>query len=140
MDSRVNTRSRKFTELWGCRICWKVAAAAFLAILFVEAVVLIPSYRNYALDWQKSRASQVRYALQTTLSLMGSDAQNAQQLSAGIQQIAADTHILGWRILPGDPGSEIIAVGDLPEFQAYTGSLQRLLMSFKFGAHMDTRF
>ena len=138
MTSRDHAQSSKFTELWGCRICWKVAAAAFLAILFVEAIVLIPSYRNYALDWQQSRASEARYALQTTLSLLGSDAQNVHQVSAAIGQIAADTHIRGWRILPDQPGSEILALGELPQFDSDRD--QGLLSSFQFGSHLDTRW
>ncbi len=140
MQNRINAQSNKFTVLWGCRICWKVAAAAFLAILFVEAIVLIPSYRNYALDWQKSRTSEVRYALQTAISLLGSHSQNAHQANASIQQIAADVHILGWRILPSDPGAEILAMGQIPEFQSYTNSVQRLVASFQYGSHMDVRW
>lgn len=140
MQSRVNPQNKKFKVLWGCRICWKVAAAAFLAILFVETIVLIPSYRNYALDWQKSRTSEVRYALQTMISLMNSDTKNVHQVSASIQQIAKDVHILGWRILPRDPNAEIFSVGQLPRFQSYSDSLQRLLSSFKYGSYMDLRW
>lgn len=33
-----------------CRICRRVTAATFLAVLLVEAVILIPSYDNYERD------------------------------------------------------------------------------------------
>lgn len=33
-----------------CRLCWRITAMVFGSILFVEAVILIPSYRNYERD------------------------------------------------------------------------------------------
>lgn len=33
-----------------CRLCWRITAMVFGSILLVEAVILIPSYRNYERD------------------------------------------------------------------------------------------
>lgn len=33
-----------------CRLCWTITAAVFLSILVIEAVILVPSYRNYERD------------------------------------------------------------------------------------------
>ncbi len=36
--------------LWHCRLCWQVTAAVFFSILFVEVVILVPSYLHYERD------------------------------------------------------------------------------------------
>lgn len=40
----------RLRNAFGCRICWRITAITFLAILVVEAIILIPSTRNYERD------------------------------------------------------------------------------------------
>ncbi len=100
--------------IWQCRVCWKVALAAFLAILVVETIVLIPSYRNYALDWQESRSNEAFSAVQAAISLAGENALNPSEISKSIQLIAKSAHILGWRILPLESNQTFVSTKDLP--------------------------
>ncbi len=100
--------------IWQCRVCWKVALAAFLAILVVETIVLIPSYRNYALDWQESRSNEALSAVQAAISLAGENALNPSEISKSIQLIAKSAHILGWRILPLESNQTFVSTKDLP--------------------------
>lgn len=51
MSSQDDDRSRVPRRfLARCRLCWRITAAVFLAILLIEAVILVPSYRNYERD------------------------------------------------------------------------------------------
>jgi diguanylate cyclase (GGDEF)-like protein len=36
--------------LSSCRLCWRITAAVFIGILVIEALILLPSYRNYERD------------------------------------------------------------------------------------------
>lgn len=49
-----------------CRLCWRITFAVFIAIMAVEAVILIPSYRNYERDLL---ASLVREGQSMTVAL-----------------------------------------------------------------------
>lgn len=41
-----------------CRLCWTITAIVFVAILGIEALILIPSYRNY----ERDRVGEARHA------------------------------------------------------------------------------
>jgi signal transduction histidine kinase len=43
-------RQSRLETFWQCRVCRRVTAVTFLAILVVEAAILVPSYRNFERD------------------------------------------------------------------------------------------
>lgn len=54
-----------------CRLCWHITAAVFFSILTVEALILVPSYRNYERDrvTEHIRAGSAALTAALTLSL-----------------------------------------------------------------------
>ena len=52
----------------GCRLCRNLTAASFFAILLIEMVILIPSYRNYEQDLLRQRVDVAAQALTTLLT------------------------------------------------------------------------
>lgn len=50
MNSVTNTLYHRFIPSLGCRLCWKITLYVFLSILAVEAIILIPSVKNYEKD------------------------------------------------------------------------------------------
>lgn len=48
--ARARTPTKRGSDLRRCRLCRRITAAVFLSILLIEAVILIPSYRNYERD------------------------------------------------------------------------------------------
>lgn len=55
-------------QLAGCRLCRNLTLAAFLAILLIEVVILIPSYRNYEEDLLSQRVAIASQAVTTFLN------------------------------------------------------------------------
>jgi len=52
----------------GCRLCRNLTAASFVAILLIEMVILIPSYRNYEEDLLRQQVDLAAQALTTLLT------------------------------------------------------------------------
>jgi len=52
----------------GCRLCRNLTAASFVAILLIEMVILIPSYRNYEEDLLRRQVNVAAQALTTLLT------------------------------------------------------------------------
>lgn len=88
----------------------KVLLAVFISILVVEAIILIPSYKNYEKD-ELLRLEQANlYALKTTLY----DYSNKlTELKPGeLKKILSHTDITGIKIY--SEGKEILAFGEIP--------------------------
>ena len=52
----------------GCRLCRNLTAASFVAILLIEMVILVPSYRNYEEDLLRQQVDVAAQALTTLLT------------------------------------------------------------------------
>ncbi|WP_409523198.1 putative bifunctional diguanylate cyclase/phosphodiesterase [Nitrincola sp. MINF-07-Sa-05] len=61
--------AEKLRQLLGCRLCWRVTAAVFMSILFIEAAILIPSYVNYERDRLLAIAESGRQVIKATLGV-----------------------------------------------------------------------
>ncbi|WP_417530739.1 putative bifunctional diguanylate cyclase/phosphodiesterase [Marinobacter lipolyticus] len=55
-------------QLIACRLCRNLTMAAFVAILVIESVILIPSYRNYEENLLRQHATLASQALTTFLA------------------------------------------------------------------------
>ena len=87
-----------------CRICWKVATAAFLAILVVELIVLVPSYRKYALDWRSAQLDRVSSALTAGVAMLAdarSDTAAIEAVLTRISEPSPDSKEV-WRFFPAE--------------------------------------
>lgn len=51
-----------------CRLCWLVTLAVFVGILVIEAIILVPSYRNYERDRLESIAEAGHQAMLVALA------------------------------------------------------------------------
>ncbi len=95
---------RKWAQLMAtCRICRSLTITAFLAILLIESIILIPSYRNYEEDLLRTRESIARQSIDTLLSTS-----NTIQLSQ-LQTLLNTAHLLGLRVHNGE---QWMSVGD----------------------------
>lgn len=50
--------------LFQCRLCWTITTVIFVSILLIEAIILIPSYRNY----ERDRVAEYARAARTGVS------------------------------------------------------------------------
>ncbi|WP_151671390.1 putative bifunctional diguanylate cyclase/phosphodiesterase [Nitrincola schmidtii] len=93
----MNGREKYFQ----CRLCWWVASAVFAAILFIEAVILLPSYFNYERDRLKALQEASYQALMALPSLQ----------QAELDRLSQTTLVRGLRLQNVD-GSVIREAGE----------------------------
>ncbi|PCH60631.1 MAG: hypothetical protein COC05_03750 [Gammaproteobacteria bacterium] len=95
---QATSKEKKFLN---CRICWSVALATFLAILIVEAVIFIPSYKNYGRGWQKNREAQALLATQAVLATLSDDERlSLATIATRMGALVRSEAILDWAIYP----------------------------------------
>jgi len=83
----------------GCRICRKVAFATFIAILVVEAIVLIPSYSNYARDWKENKQAEAFAAVSGVFSSVNNTTKmSVDDISTYLDFLVKDNILLGWSL------------------------------------------
>ncbi|WP_151703028.1 putative bifunctional diguanylate cyclase/phosphodiesterase [Nitrincola alkalilacustris] len=100
-------------RLLGCRLCWRVTAAVFLSILFIEAAILIPSYVNYERDRLLAIAESGRQVIKATLGAQEMPTEKAfHQLST----MPGTALITGTRLYSGD-GTLLFSTGEALESQ-----------------------
>lgn len=62
------------SKLWPrfrCRLCWRIVISVMLAIVVIEAVILIPSYNNYKRDLLARLEHAGRAAITAAFALNG---------------------------------------------------------------------
>jgi len=102
-----------------CRLCWRVAAAVFLSILVVEAVILVPSYFNYRDDLVDRAVHGGEAALTALLSPVTTGSNGGREpyvhrvLAAG-ERLPGATAVQGGRLLNPE-GARMGGFGDAPE-------------------------
>lgn len=94
----------------GCRICWRVTAITFLAILIVEGIILIPSYRNYERDRLLTLSEVGRTAAHGMLLTAGPEQSDTKRLQEAAEAWFDRSDVVGVRFL--GPGGERIAAGE----------------------------
>ena len=66
--NKLRKRARMFLK--NCRLCWRVGLVVMASIVIIEAIILIPSYRNYERDMLR-RLEREGLATVRSLFLMG---------------------------------------------------------------------
>jgi PAS domain S-box-containing protein len=98
--------------LWHCRLCWQVTAAVFFGILFVEAVILVPSYLRYEQDRLFGYYRSGETATIGALRAVASDA-SASALERTAQRLVGVADIRGLAFFDAD-GRRIAGSGAEP--------------------------
>lgn len=78
-------------QLLDCRLCRNLTLAAFVAILAIEAAILIPSYRNYEENLLRQRVDVATQAVVMFLATKGPQPITAQMLN----DLLADSPLTG---------------------------------------------
>lgn len=116
MKPDAKTQQREVRQFLRCRICWKVALATFFSILIVEAIILVPSYHNYARDWQLNRASQSLAAVRGAISsARDKDISDPAVMAERLDAITQSRQLMGWRLHPVGNGKQLASSGELPQ-------------------------
>ncbi len=103
-------------RLWrglNCRLCRRVTAAVFAAIFVIEAVILVPSYRNYERDLL-ARLEEAGLAAARTAVLLTPRDHRAGDIIAAFGGIAGRTPILGGKLYHLD-GRTVGGFGETPK-------------------------
>ena len=97
--------------LENCRLCWRVALVVLASIVLIEAIILIPSYRNYERDLLR-RLEREGLATVKTLFLAHPNATEVD-LRRMTGDIVRESTVQGLAI-HGKDGALVTAVGILP--------------------------
>jgi diguanylate cyclase (GGDEF)-like protein len=101
MDSQHSTiihkcwyDARKWVQMMAtCRICRSLTVTAFLAVLLIETIILIPSYLNYEEDLLRNRVSIAKQSIETLLIASNANLQQPQ-----LQVLLNTANLLGVRV------------------------------------------
>ncbi|MDK8462310.1 GGDEF domain-containing phosphodiesterase [Marinobacter sp. SS13-12] len=98
-------------QLMSCRLCRNLTMAAFVAILLIEFVILIPSYRNYEEDLLSQHAAVARQAMTTYLATKPDDV-----TAESLQKLLDSSRVTGLELMVNDRwlrvGEPVTDVGD----------------------------
>lgn len=92
-----------------CWLCWKITAAVFAAILTIEALILLPSYRNYERDRVLEHGRIAEAAVAGALSLVPEDA-SAETLTSLLTMALGAGNVAGL-VLLDRTGVVLVSVG-----------------------------
>ncbi|MDL0432786.1 EAL domain-containing protein [Marinobacter sp. TBZ242] len=84
-------------QLISCRLCRNLTMAAFVAILLIEFVILIPSYRNYEEDLLSQHAAMARQAITTYLATKPDDV-----TAESLQRVLGSSRVTGLELMVND--------------------------------------
>lgn len=134
---RIRLSATRELVLKNCRLCWRITAAVFLSILFIEALILIPSYRNYETDRLGAAFAAADAAL--TASLMQASRQGTGVPGQAAEDILGVANISGLVFLNGKaeplrrlgeplagPEGEALAGAVVQEGRARAAQLRRI--------------
>ncbi len=99
-------------EVFHCRLCWRIATAVMLAIVVIEAIILVPSYRNYERDLL-TRLEETGKATVTAGLGLFSHSGNRDLLKLGAA--LADNSLLKGGAIYGTDGTAMGTFGEPPE-------------------------
>lgn len=92
---RIRLSAGRELVLKNCRLYWRITAAVFLSILFIEALILIPSYRNYEADRLGAAFAAADAALTASLVQAARPAETGPSGKQGAAPREAAADILG---------------------------------------------
>lgn len=135
------------SQILACRLCRNLTLAVFLAILVIEALILVPSYRNHEENLLRQQETIARQAITAFLATKGSELKQAhvtQLMGAtgllGLQlQVNGDTFAAGEPVV--NPGPAEARLRDLERVKANALDLQwsqgEWLMDYPVAARLD---
>jgi signal transduction histidine kinase len=122
---------------FGCRICWRVTAITFLAILVVEGIILIPSYWNYERDRLLALSAVGRTAAHGMLLTAVSEQADAQRLQDAAEEWFDRSDVVGARLV--GPAGEQITAGEPVSLNQASIPLHRIDGGSRYEAGWDLR-
>ena len=105
-------RPPKWRLSLGCRLCWRVTLAVFLAIVAVETAVFFPSYNNFERDWLDQLERTGQASAQAAIAAAGTD--NPDALLTALTAASRTTTLKGGALYSAD-GELIGKFGEAPE-------------------------
>jgi PAS domain S-box-containing protein len=105
-----------------CKLCWRVALYVILSVIAVEAVILIPSYRNYERDLLL-RLEHTGLATVSAAYLGNSHATNRDLILVGKHLVRQK--MMAGGALYGIDGGEIGQFGEIPALTPRSGAVTR---------------
>lgn len=113
--SKPHLEEAKSQNFFHCRICWSVALVTFAAILAVEAVILVPSYKNFGRDWQNRYEQQALFAVQAVLaSHPDAAAESITGIYSAFNTLVENGVLLGWTLHSPNDGFMLASGGSTP--------------------------
>lgn len=115
-------------SLLHCRLCRRVALAVFLAILAIEAAILIPSYVNYERDRLEGIAQAGLEVSRSALAVAQSrDPEEIDEVARQLAPLPESSSVLGGRLHPADmtETEPMLAFGDAPATEIPTDATLR---------------
>jgi diguanylate cyclase (GGDEF)-like protein len=104
MNAGAAWRYRPGPFLGHCRLCWRVTLAIFVAILLIEGIILMPSYRNYERDRLLALAEAGRAATAATLAVGADASETARRLrSTPVRGLVVASEDAGRLFSVGEP-------------------------------------
>lgn len=100
-----------------CRLCWRITTIVFLSILVVEAVILIPSYRNYERDRLAASFAAAQASVETAYIVAGAPDLASRGAVSFTSSAIGIAGVRGVSILDSD-GNVLHATGSLSEIDA----------------------
>lgn len=95
-----------------CRLCWRITAMVFLAIMVIEAAILVPSYRNYERDRLASSFDAAAAAVEAGYVIAGRPDPGSAEMHAAATALIGTAGLRGLAV--ADPHGELVlAVGQL---------------------------
>ncbi|WP_165839999.1 putative bifunctional diguanylate cyclase/phosphodiesterase [Motiliproteus coralliicola] len=126
--SKLLLTRKDLQQLFSSRICWTVAFGTFLAILVVEAIILVPSYQNFSRDWQQQRIDEVKFSTRVVYAPYNGKVGSLETVREGLDMLVALNIIRGWsasdgnqQIQGGEPPEPLVA-GEVVQRSSSTGS------------------
>ncbi|PKP78823.1 MAG: hypothetical protein CVT81_02160 [Alphaproteobacteria bacterium HGW-Alphaproteobacteria-3] len=87
-----------------CRLCWRITAMVFLAILMAEAVILIPSYRNYERDRLVSMFDSAAAAVEAGYEVAGRPGVGSEEMRLAVSALMGTADLKGLAIVDPEGG------------------------------------
>lgn len=97
-----------------CRLCWRITAMVFGSILLVEALILIPSYRNYERDRLTAAFDAAAAAVEAGYVAAGRPPLDAPAAMAFARAVLGTAELAGIAVEDAD-GRPLLRVGRQPQ-------------------------
>lgn len=113
MEMKLPTNISPLSRFLACKICWKITIWIFISILIVEAIILIPSYKNHEIDELRRIEKEAIGSMKTLLHTVDLLNMTPQQQEEILEEVFFVNPITGL-ILSKDDSEQTIKFGEQP--------------------------